>query len=810
VARKRYSRTGLQKRMNLALRKDHTKDETFHDSESSDPFEPLFTIALLVATVIAVCVVILGCMAVIRGNTGARDLRVISLARVIRSKSFDHIAYALSVASAMILTVAAVKTRAPRRGWRAVAASLVAATGLGVGIAAIEEPRLVLAYGFWSGFGISVLLLTTALVPFIWRIIEWKNLPRAVRGFISTVVLAVCVSGGLGLIRPVYLVADPGNDLYMLNEMLAPAAGKIPDANFVPLYEVLYGWLFKPFAGHLSPTDLTAEACIIFTVFTVAAVVLGVVIAHRALGRRSLTLAMAFAVPFSCVVVAHNPINNLAGAFQDTPIRLFPGMLLGAFAIEELVRMRQGRVSRLRIALLGVLSSVVAWSNHDFGLISVIVLGALVFLSSTRQFAGKRSLVYWLLGLVLGLSAYPLWATARGASISFRYVFFFQSSFGSGYGKYPMQLPGPVLAVMPMVIVAASVGCYSLWTQSKGRKNDSVSQDQWSVYLDRAALTAAFFGTWSLVAFVYYLNRSIAAGQLEIFLLPCGVSLAALVALVIGPVSDLRLGRLKSWTVPESRRWQLRLLPLSMLAALPFGAMLQTENPVEAIQILRHAPPGRSFGWPSVSGVVAAREFAAHQHQTLSYFGAWGNYVQLATGVNSVALVDHPPAESTVTKGSIDCSYIRQHLSGLLVTDTDFGAYICGVYTVTPVAVAPGVFLYSQAVVPLLSRDWYSDNWVGPTGEATILSPKAGEVTISAFVPSFLDTNRIRLTVNDKVVFNGVIGGGATRSIRVELGPRTNVIAIACSRAVAPVSIKQGADVRRLGVHLELQSSLFG
>ena len=65
----------------------------------------------------------------------------------------------------------------------------------------------------------------------------------------------------------------------VLNEMLAPSAGRVPDANFVPTYVTLYGWVLVPLRHFMSPWSLAQSAMILASALGVLAVVFGVYIA---------------------------------------------------------------------------------------------------------------------------------------------------------------------------------------------------------------------------------------------------------------------------------------------------------------------------------------------------------------------------------------------------------------------------------------------------------------------------------------------------------------------------------------------------
>jgi len=400
------------------------------------------------------------------------------------------------------------------------------------------------------------------------------------------------------------------------------------------------------------------------------------------------------------VTTAHDTGTVLSGAFQDIPVRLFPVMLLAAVGLEELVRVRQGKARSGVLVALGCLAGLVAWNNHDFGVEGAAVFSLLVLVVATPRFARRSPVWSYLIGLLLGLLVYPVWMAAIGAPVSFTYVIYFQRFFEQGYAAFPVQVPGPVLVIMPLTIGTAAVGWYFVWTRMLRRKAPPRSNG----FLDRAALTAAFFGTWSSIAFTYYLDRSYSAGQLQTFLLPSAVSIAAVVALVGEFVSERRSSRQGSSLTNVRRSFfstvRAGALPVALLGALSFAAILETENPVQAVRVLTSPPASTNLAFPSTTGVAVEARFAAKDRESVGYFGSWGPYVELTTGVKSFATFDDAGGETSPTSGT--CVRLRQSGPHLLVadptTEAGYGTQICGdLYILSTQRQATPYFIYLRA-----------------------------------------------------------------------------------------------------------------
>lgn len=664
----------------------------------------------LVPLTLFTCLAVMFVIYFVRGNTGAIDLGIVSPVRLIRAKHFDHLMFyidaLLSGGIVVVLLKSSRKYRAP-----VVIASVAASLGITLGIFSVEMPTILVQDVFWGGFGLSDLIATCAIASVIWIILEWRQVNHWIKICVSTLVFALCVVDFTSFIRTANFVVLPGNDAYMLNEMLAQSAGKVPGSNFVPLYESMYGWILKPFSHSLSAATLTNFAAIIFTICSISAVALGVLIVYRVMNRRSLTIAALLVVPISCASLFHNPAYNISPAFQDMPIRVFPGMLVGALAIEEIVQLRSGTIRRLRLFLLGILCALAAWSNQDFALASVMVVGGILVFSSGRRSSGYAPLAYWLSGLCTFSLAYVLVLAASGTPLSLHYLFYFQSLFGKGYGEYPIQLPGPVILIMPLIFATASVGWFILW---KHRRTSTVAR-RLNVIEERIAVTTAFFGSWTVITFVYYLNRSVAAGQLQIDLLPAAISIASLAALVLEHGDPFRPLSLLKDAFTKSKRGSidgvriLSIVPITLFASLLLASTLQSPNPLNAFRDLANPPVGTAAQWPSTTDLKA--EYQAfiktlpstdHIRSRVAYLGPFANYVTLETGIPNDTIGDVPPIGGPVTS-SPDCQFLIAQKTKVLIVDPStaqnvFGNTLCGAFIrSTSTAVGPWALYFRHS-----------------------------------------------------------------------------------------------------------------
>lgn len=604
---------------------------------------------------------------------------------------FDRLLYVAVLAVALATTVAFLRTQ--RSGVVDAALALIAAAGLTWGIWTIERPQL-LSEGLWEGFGYRVAIAAMVMVLLLATVVRPRNLTQPVRAILGLIVAFCCVCDVISAIRTLTYMPYVNNNLNEINDMLGPLVGKIPGSSFVPEYTSLYGWLFVPFKHILSPLVMVGAMTIFLTLLGFAAVGLALWMVARMIGNHGWLLGAALVVPIT-YVTSHvtGDVNSIASLFQELPIRLFSGFIIASLGLTDLMLIYRGTLRPRQVTLIGALCGLVAWNSQDFGLAAAIVYGLMILVVATAS-TRWRAAGFWFAGLVVGLAAYPVFLLAIGSPLDLSLVGAFVRLAGSGLGSAAIQVPGPVLIVVPVIVCSAAAG----WAMVQLRRRDGSGGDR---LLDRATLTVTFVGTWSAVCLVYYVNRAYAAGQLQTMLLPTGVCIAGLLAIAVHTNA-------LSTVWPEQRGVpplaglvdKIRLFPLGVLVCLCFSSVLLTPDPVLAARTLLD-PPALSgyatYDLPEVLAVVnAAQRFTSSAPGTLSYLGESFNYVTLATDVPSDALLfpfSLTPKSASVIQ--LECEHLAAHHSRWIVLSLDgvfaFGDGVCGMYrSVTLPGFGPG------------------------------------------------------------------------------------------------------------------------
>ena len=207
-----------------------------------------------------------------------------------------------------------------------------------------------------------------------------------------------------------------------------------------------------------------------------------------------------------------------------------------------------------------------------------------------------------------------------------------------------------------------------------------------------------------MIGFVYYLNRSFASGQLQLFLLPLGVCLCALLSLcsTVMSTEKKQLGSIRPrrhWGRVGRAVW---LLPVTLPIAVGFGAILQTPSLAISLHDLRHPPVSSDFASTFSSKQVLLLLAYARDHGggSVGYFGPDANYLELATGIKPLILYDDPTdfllGDTAVRLG---CAYLREHATKWLFVQQNsplLGPKVCGEYRDTSVAGEPPNTVWTQ------------------------------------------------------------------------------------------------------------------
>ncbi|MDO8646079.1 MAG: hypothetical protein Q7R42_05825 [Candidatus Planktophila sp.] len=539
-----------------------------------------------------------------------------------------------------------------------------------IGIAGIEEHEpingVVLSDRLWLGFGPYVLLLAVLITPIVFKIIEWRTLNIAWKAILSTLFLINAVLVIPSFWQSAAAVIDADHSEYVINELLAPVVGYWPYSDFIPQYQSFYGFFLKPFVGGMNASQISEVAFIALTLLSFATLILGVFIAWNAIDRRSVVLAIGLVIPFTALTqfpTREGYLGSIAALLSGLSIRIFPGLVLIGLLILLLRKRSEKSTVKQTIAFLafGFISGLTTWQSQDFGIAAVVTSFLVIaYASSTRLLEIKNTGIA-LIGFISGFALYPIIAGVAGKTIDFKYFLFFARQFGSGFGAERIRTPGPVLFILPLIVLLVVVhGIYVYRSKKSASEIGDYSLN---------ALIGFSFGLWSLFGFTYYLNRSYASGQMQILFLPLSISLAAFVGILIkDPIRNLVFGNLQKGFLFSPRAMKEKnfawVLPLLLIISIPFASLLLTPNP--SVEMKRIDESKTAPRWPkativaSVADARIAAKYAKDQGLTIGFFGASSYYVEKESGVQSLSILNSPfDLFMSQTTAQTSCDYIN-------------------------------------------------------------------------------------------------------------------------------------------------------
>jgi len=521
-----------------------------------------------------------------------------------------------------------------------------------IGIAGVEQHEpingVVLSYRLWLGFGPYVLILALLITPIVFKIIEWRTLHIALKAALSGLFLINAALVIPSFWQSAATVIDADHSEYVINELFAPLTGHWPYSDFIPQYQSFYGFLLKPFTGAMDAVAISNFALLFLTFLSFIALIMGVFIAWRAIDRRSIFLAIALVIPFTCLTqfpTREGYLGSIAALVSGLSIRILPGLALIALLILLLRKTAASSITKRAVAFLifGFIAGLISWQSQDFGIAAVVTSFIVIAFAGSSRYVEIKTTLFSLIGFVPGFALYPIAAAAAGKSVDFKFFLFFARQFGSGFGAERIRTPGPVLYILPLIVLLVVIhGIYIVKSKQSSQASGDYSLN---------SLIGFSFALWSLFGFTYYLNRSYASGQMQVLFLPLTISLAALVGVLMkDPVKSLVFGNLEKGFLFSSKSMKEKnfawVLPLLLIISIPFASLLLTPNPSVEMKRINEAKTTPRWPKPTVLASVAdakvAAAYAKAQGLSIGFFGASSYYVEKETGVQSLSILNSP------------------------------------------------------------------------------------------------------------------------------------------------------------------------
>jgi hypothetical protein len=298
---------------------------------------------------------------------------------------------------------------------------------------------------------------------------------------------------------------------------LAPTNGQIPSSNFAAQYTNLSGFAFDLIARFITNKSQLSILHAVSVYLTLLALLTFAML--FLISRRISTNSVASVIPLT--VLAFTLVTPNGGGsgiitllFSAVSIRVFPVFLVGLLLIRD-------RFSRRDVFFLGAVASFAAINNVDFGIPVLIATVVVMLIHPKILIFHRQNLLMFGSGFSFALISYWCLLVAYSGSFNPNLWLLFASSFGNGFGSVPMPIGGTHVLILGLFCASIAVG--AMKTKSVQYVSDVER---------RAAVASLFFGLVGLGAFPYFVNRSVIAGQLQIFLFLAGPLLCATFSIV--------------------------------------------------------------------------------------------------------------------------------------------------------------------------------------------------------------------------------------------------------------------------------------
>ena len=547
-----------------------------------------------------------------------------------RTETSDKLTYLFSGIAALVVGLVALKK--PLNSALVTTFALFSWGSIFVGITAVEHFDMSKEHPM--GFGWKVTLLTVVLLPILYFYLKSPSKWKKFILFLWLPAIFVSTSVALAFWQTSTTLLESGHSEYVLNEILAPAAGYNTYQDFVPQYSFLLGWLLKPVLISLGVVSGTSFLVNLLTFFGFVSLVIMVSFAKSAWPKLPWPLLLLAVIPFCTPTPSWNRISFIGPAstlLSGPAIRIFGGMVVGAVTVFAARRLIFGRKYKILVVSAGAICSVAIWNNLDFGLAATVASTLVVAVSGFISFyKSKSAILFHVFGQILGHILVLLYLSIQGGVPNWNLFAWFARQFGGGFGSVTIEMPGAVNLAFPLIMGSAATGIYYILT--RGKINSEISDPKINEQVN-AAIIASYFGLFSGFALPYYVNRSYHAGQMSMLYIPLATALIALCSLMVSSTPKMQISNLRN-TFP------------ALILAFMMATVVLLPNPSIEMKRITGGNPNGTFPRPplvaAINEISNSQNYADQNGKSLGFYGEGGNYVHMLNGIESVNIFNSP------------------------------------------------------------------------------------------------------------------------------------------------------------------------
>jgi len=578
----------------------------------------------------------------------------------IRTETSDKLTYLFSGIAALVVGLVALKK--PLNSALVTTFTLFSWGSIFVGMTAVEHFDMSKEHPM--GFGWKVTLLTVVLLPILYFYLKSSDKWKRIILILWLPAIFVSTSVALAFWQTSTTLLESGHSEYVLNEILAPAAGYNTYQDFVPQYSFLLGWLLKPVLISLGVVSGTSFLVNLLTFFGFVSLVIMVSFAKSAWPKLPWPLLLLAVIPFCTPTPSWNRISFIGPAstlLSGPAIRIFGGMVVGTVTVFAARRLIFGRKYKILVVSAGAICSVAIWNNLDFGLAATVASTLVVAVSGFISFyKSKSAVLFHIFGQILGHILVLLYLSIQGGVPNWSLFAWFARQFGGGFGSVTIEMPGAVNLAFPLIMGSAATGIYYILT--RGKINSEISDPKINEQVN-AAIIASYFGLFSGFALPYYVNRSYHAGQMSMLYIPLATALIALCSLMVSSTPKIQMSNLRN-TFP------------ALILAFMMATVVLLPNPNIEMKRITGGNPNGTFPRPplvaAINEISNSQNYADQNGKSLGFYGEGGNYVHMLNGIESVNIFNSPldmfQSDASIKLSCDNLSRLKKDL--LVMTDS--------------------------------------------------------------------------------------------------------------------------------------------
>lgn len=496
-------------------------------------------------------------------------------------------------------------------------------------------PRFI-GFDYWF---LLILVIVSVVFPYI---IEKSHTTRWGYGITLVVALWICVVS----ISTIFVANDAFHNTYVVNEILTQVVGRLAYHDFVPQYSTLLNmwvWMVIQWPIITESTDIINISVYGIMLTTIVVAVLLVHIIYQSMERKSVPLAIIFALP--TMIMSSFPIWNRiiestpsADFYSIVPLRLF-SIIVPFFVGIHFFEKWNSTIRPHQAWYLGVIIGIIIFNNNDFGFMAAFTLGIIVIFNPYIKHWSARFMsgLYYFVGILsfffIIISSYSL----MGKPFHTEFLFWFSRQFSGGFGALMIAFPGPGTMIITIAVALCVIAGLNIIRTSVNR--------EWLIENPlrmRNYLQFSYFGIIAAISLFYYINRS-SARSLGISMIPLAISFYAVWNLIrfnSSAIPTITTSIVRSAALfPVALIFGYTLLPTSIYSPLKYTETIMHERTADVLESPDHTD--RLSDWPFDSIKLTATKLS-EENLRVGYYGPFAQIAQIYTNVPSTLMFNHP------------------------------------------------------------------------------------------------------------------------------------------------------------------------